>query len=178
MSAHRFARSAPLLGIALAVPLALPAASGASQPAPVPVALRATAPTLALAAGAQPFLAGLTSQDMPVLLRFSKDHSILTRAVTTMHLKCTTGNNFWTPDGFTNLTVSSTRTFRPRYELPPQPAGDGSTMLWSGALNGKVDRTGTRASGTWQITLVVKDTTTAAVTDTCTTGAVRFSAHS
>jgi hypothetical protein len=176
MSTHPFRRCAPVLGIALAVPLAAAAPAGAA-PASVPAALRVSAPTRALAPGPQPFLAGLTSQDVPVLLRFSRDGSILTRAVTTLHLRCTSGAAFWSPDGFSNVTVTSRRTVRVRFELPPQANDDGTTTVVSGGMDARVDRTASRASGTWQSTLVEKDTATAAVKDTCTTGVVRFSVH-
>ena len=91
--------------------------------------------TPALAAGPQPFLAGPTSQQQPVLLRLSADGRTVTRALTTLRIHCTPSNaTFFLPDGFTNVRVSTLRR-------------------------------------------VQKNSTTGAVTDTCTSGLVRFSAH-
>src|SRR4051812_28651120 len=134
--------------------------------------------TPALAAGPQPFLAGLTSQQLPVLVRLSADGRTVSRALTTLQLHCTSGATFFQPDGFTNIRVSTLRRFRVTFTLPPQSVDATTSLTVSGSLGGQVDRTATRVSGgTWSMTQVVKDPTTGAVTDTCTSGQVRFSAH-
>src|SRR4051795_4671742 len=71
--------------------------------------------TPALAAGPQPFLAGLTSQQQPVLVRLSADGRTVARALTTLHLHCTSGATFYQPDGFANTHVSTLRRFRITY---------------------------------------------------------------
>ena len=148
---------------ALAAGLALAAGAGA---------------TPALAAGPQPFLPGLTSQQQPVLLRLSADGRTVSRALTTLRLHCTSGATFFVPDGFTNVRVSTLRRFRLSYALPPQPVDATTSVTLSGSFAGQVDRTRTRISGgTWSMTQVVTNPTTGAVTDTCTSGLVRFSAH-
>jgi len=132
----------------------------------------------ALAAGPQPFLAGLTSQQLPVLVRLSADGRTVSRAITTLQLHCTSGATFFQPDAFTNVRVSTLRRFRVTFSLPPQSVDATTSLTVSGSLGGQVDRTATRVSGgTWSMTQVVKDPTTGAVTDTCTSGQVRFSAH-
>jgi hypothetical protein len=132
----------------------------------------------ALAAGPQPFLAGVTSQQQPVLVRMSADGHTVARAITTLHLHCTSGLTFYLPDGFTNTHVSTLRHFRVTYSLPPQSVDATTSVTLSGSFGGAVDRTATRVSGgTWSMTQVVKDPTTGAVTDTCTSGLVRFNAH-
>jgi hypothetical protein len=134
--------------------------------------------TPALAAGPQPFLPGLTSQQLPVLLRLSADGGTVSRALTTLRLHCTSGATFFQPDGFTNVHISTLRRFRVTYSLPPQSVDPTTSITASGSFGGQVDRTRTRVSGgTWSLTLVEKNTTTGAVTDTCTSGLVRFSAH-
>lgn len=134
--------------------------------------------TPALAAGPQPFLAGLTSQQQPVLLRLSADGRTVTRALTTLRVHCTSGTTFYLPDGFANTRVSTLRHFRATYSLPPQSVDATTSVTLSGSFGGQVDRTGTRVSGgTWSMTQVIKNPTTGAVTDTCTTGLVRFNAH-
>jgi hypothetical protein len=140
--------------------------------------MAAAGATPALAAGPQPFLAGVTSQQQPVLLRLSADGHTVTRALTTLHLHCTSGVAFYLPDGFTSIHVSTLRHFRVTYSLPPQSVDATTSVTLSGSFGGQVDRTGTRVSGgTWSMTQVVKNPTTGAVTDTCTTGLVRFNAH-
>ena len=135
--------------------------------------------TPALAAVPQPFLAGLTSQQQPVLLRLSADGRTVTRALTTLRIHCTPSNaTFFLPDGFTNVHVSTLRRFRTTFTEPPQTLDPTTTLTASGSFSGQVDRTRTRVSGgTWSLTLVQKNSMTGAVTDTCTSGLVRFSAH-
>jgi len=138
----------------------------------------AAAATPALAAGPQPFLAGVTSQQQPVLVRMSADGRTVARAITTLHLHCTSGASFYLPDGFTTTRVSALRRFRLTYALPAQSVDATTSITVSGSFGGQVDRTGTRVSaGTWSMTTVEKNPTTGAVTDTCTSGLVHFSAH-
>jgi hypothetical protein len=141
---------------------------------PLALALPGAAP--ASAAGPQPFLAGLTSQTQPVILRFSPDGTVLARAYTTLHMKCTSGATFYVPDNFANLDVSKLRHFGDAFSVPPTTQGDTSGAV-TGSITGQVDRTGTRVSGTWRQTLVERNVATQAITDTCTSGLVHFSAH-
>ena len=104
----------------------------------LPLAVQLAAAGPASAAGPQPFLAGLTSQTQPVILRLSPDGSLVARAYTTLHLKCTSGAAFYLPDSFTNLDVSKLRHFTTTYSLPPAPNGDTSI-----ALNGLATTVGT-----------------------------------
>ncbi len=128
-------------------------------------------------AGTQPYLAGLSSQQQPVLLRLTADHRVLTTARTTLRLKCTSGGSFYLPDDFTNVTVTSDRRFKESFNLPPQAVDATKTVEFSGAFAGRVTRAGTRATGTWQLTTVERDPTTSAVTDTCTPGSTHFTVH-
>jgi hypothetical protein len=173
---HAWRRAALLVGLPLAAQLALagPAAAHPASGYKLPVA---PAHALRLAAGPQPLLAGITPQQQPIVLRFNADASVLSRALTTLHLKCTSGASFYLPDGFTNLDVSALRHFRTTYSLPPQPVDATTTIALSGSMSGQVDKTGTRASGTWRMTEVETNPTTNAVTDTCASGVVRFSVH-
>lgn len=144
----------------------------------VGLVLAAACATPALAAGLQPFLPGVTSQQQPVLVRLSADGRTVSRALTTLHLHCTSGVTFYLPDSFTNTHVSTLRHFRLTYSLPPQSVDATTSITLSGSFAGQVDRTGTRVSGgTWSMTSVAKNPSTGAVTDTCTSGLVRFSAH-
>jgi hypothetical protein len=138
---------------------------------------RGASPQAALAAGPQPFLAGLSSQQQPVLLRFNADASALTRALTTLRFTCTSGASFFQPDDFSNLRVSTLRHFRSSFSVPPQTVNATTSIALSGAIGGQVDKTHSRASGTWQQTLVERNPATNAVTDTCTSGVMRFSVH-
>jgi hypothetical protein len=177
---HARRRDAGLLGLALVLSLtaagpahARPAAGFDVQAAPDVV--RAKVP--AQLGAPQPFLAGLTSQQQPVLLRFSADRRTLTRALTTLNVKCTSGSDFWLPDGFRNVPVSSLRRFRVSFSEPARQVDPTTSIASSGLFSGQVDRTGQRASGTWRLTFVERNPTTNAVTDTCTTNVLRFSVH-
>jgi hypothetical protein len=141
-----------------------------SSPSPAP-------PARAQAGGTQPFLAGLSSQEQPVLLRFNADGTVLARALTTLRVTCTSGARFYLPDGFTNLDVSSLRHFHTSYDLPPQTVSATTSLAVSGSMSGQVDRTATRASGTWRVTTVERNPATNAVTDTCASGVMHFSVH-
>ena len=176
LPAHR--RRAGLLGVALAVPLAL---SGPASARPASVLhvradqVPAQKKLPAQIGTPQPFLAGVTSQEQPMLLRFSADGRVVTRALTTVNLRCTSGSDFWLPDSFGNVPVSSRRRFRASYSEPPRQVTATLSIAVSGLLSGQVDRAGTRASGTWRMTFVERDPTTNAVKDTCTTNLLRFS---
>ena len=143
------------------------------------LAATAAAAAPAVAAGPQPFLAGLTSQQQPVLLRLSADRRTVARALTTLRMHCTpSGDTFFMPDEFRNIRVSTLRRFRVTFSEPAQMVDATTSITPSGSFGGQVDRTGTRVSGgTWSLTFVEKNTTTGAVTDTCTSGLVRFNAH-
>src|SRR3954447_10666907 len=134
--------------------------------------------TPALAAGPQPFLAGLTSQQQPVLVRLSADGRTVARALTTLHLHCTSGATFYQPDGFANTHVSTLRRFRIPSPLPPQAVDATTSVTLSGSFAGQVDRTATRVSGgTWSMTATKKTPPTGPSPNPCTSGLARFSAH-
>jgi membrane peptidoglycan carboxypeptidase len=146
-------------GIALALPLGLAG----------PVAARPDA--------SQQWLAGLSSQQQPTLFRFTADRRVLTRGLTTLRLSCTSGGRFYLPDSFVNVTVSSQRRFKEQFTTPPQTVDPTTSVSVADSIDGRVNRAGTKVSGTWQMTWTETDPTTNAVKDTCTTGAITFSAR-
>jgi hypothetical protein len=135
----------------------------------VPAEIAATAP--------QPFLAGLTSQQQPVLVRFSADGGSVARILTTLHFSCTSGDRFYQPAEFRSLRISSLRHFRATFTLPPQTVDPTTSLVLSGSITGQVDSGHSRASGTWRQTAEFRNPTTNAATDTCTTGVISFSVH-
>jgi hypothetical protein len=168
-------RGALLAGLPLIAQVAL---CGPAQAAPahgwkrgvrVPAEIAATAP--------QSFLAGLTSQQQPVLVRFSADGGAVARALTTLHFSCTSGDAFFQPDEFRNLRVSSLRHFRASFSAPPQTVDPTTSIVLSGSIAGQVDKARTRVSGTWRETAELRDPATNAATDTCTSGVISFSVH-
>ncbi|MEA2383701.1 MAG: hypothetical protein QOH72_3672 [Solirubrobacteraceae bacterium] len=125
----------------------------------------------------QAFLAGLSSQQQPVLVRFSVDGTAVARALTTLHFTCTSGADFYQPDEFRKLRLSTRRHFRASFTLPPQTVDPTTSVVVSGSVIGQVDRAHSRASGTWRQTAVERNPSTNAVTDTCNTGLISFSVH-
>jgi hypothetical protein len=140
------------------------------------LALAAAAPSGAQSGGSQPFLSGLTSQGLPVLMRFSRDGATLARADLTLRMRCGSGGAFWLPDSFRSLDVSSLGRFSERFVSPPQTPepGDTTTTTFEGFIRGRVDPGRMRASGTWRMRIVDRDAATGAVTNTCTSTIVRF----
>ena len=124
----------------------------------------------------QPFLAGLTSQTEPMLVRMSPDRTTVAHVYSTLQLNCTSGGVIFLPDNVSDVHVSTLRHFSQTFSIPPTTSGATSIAI-SGSFRGQVDRTGTRVSGTTQMTVVQRDPTTNAVADTCASGVVTFSAH-
>jgi hypothetical protein len=153
-------------------------ALGSSGPAAASHTARPTGGALrpaALAAPRGPLqLAGITSQDLPIVLRFSRNGRALTRALTALHLRCTSGDELVIPDDFRRLPVSPTGRFATRYRLPPSAPQDNTTVALSGFIRGRLSGTRRTARGSWSATLVFRDATTGTVSDTCSSGTVRF----
>jgi hypothetical protein len=168
-------RAALLVGLPLIAQVAL---SGPAQATPVhglkrgvrvPAEIAATAP--------QAFLAGLTSQQQPVLIRFSADGGSVARVLTTLHFACTSGDRFYQPDEFRGLRISSLRHFHASFAAPPQTVDPTTSVVVSGSITGQVDTAHSRASGTWRETAEFRNATTNAVADSCTSGVISFSVH-
>jgi hypothetical protein len=120
-------------------------------------------------------LGGETSQGWPVVVQLNKAGSQVVRALAGMHLTCTSGSVVNLPDHWSKLTVSRSGKFASTFGPTTQRNQDGTTTDFQGAITGKLNKARTTASGTWQFKGTDHDTA-GAVTDTCDSGTVRWSA--
>jgi hypothetical protein len=126
---------------------------------------------------------GLTPQGWPVVIQVSRNLKHMTRAIIGLDENCTPSMDlFGTSDfygGRRDLFIPMNRShkfsaaFGP-VSNPQPPAG--TTETAQGSISGKLNRTLTKASGTWQLVFVTKNATTGAVVDTCDSGLVHWTA--
>jgi hypothetical protein len=120
-------------------------------------------------------LGGETAQAWPVVVELNKSGRQVVRILAGMRLACTSGGVVNLPDGYRKLTVSSSGAFGSSFGPTTQRMPDGTTVDFEGTVSGKLNRSRTKASGTWQLKGTEHDGT-GAVTDTCDSGTVRWSA--
>jgi hypothetical protein len=120
-------------------------------------------------------LGGDTSQGWPVVVQLNKAGNQVVRALAGVHLTCTSGGVVNLPDHWSKLTVSRSGRFAATFGPSTQRNQDGTTTDFAGAITGKLNKARTTASGTWQFKATEHDTA-GAVTDTCDSGTVRWSA--
>jgi hypothetical protein len=120
-------------------------------------------------------LGGQTSQGWPIVVELGKSGRQVTTMSAGMHLTCTSGDVVNLPDGYKKLTVSSSGKFGTSFGPMTQRMDDGTTVDFEGNLTGKLNKARTKASGKWQFKATNHDTA-GAVTDTCDSGSVSWSA--
>jgi hypothetical protein len=120
-------------------------------------------------------LGGRTSQGWPVVVELSKTGHQVVRVDAGLHLACTSGDVVDLPDAYTKLTVSRSGKFGFSYGPQTQRNQDGTTTDWAATVTGKLNKTRTKTSGTWELKSTYFDST-GAVTDTCNSGTVNWSA--
>jgi hypothetical protein len=126
---------------------------------------------------------GLTPQQWPVVIQVSRNLRSVTRALIGLDETCTpSGDDFSTNDFYGGrrdlfLKMNRAHKFAAAFgpvSNPSPPAGMAETA--QGSIAGKINRTLTKASGTWQLTFVFKNATSGAVIDTCDSGVVHWTA--
>jgi hypothetical protein len=118
---------------------------------------------------------GVTSQGMPVFVDMTATRRQVVREVAAVVLKCTSGGSFTVPDRFTKLAVTKGGRFHVAYGPFTQRNDDGTTTDFQGRMTGALNDSRTRIAGTWRMIAVDHDTT-GAVTDSCDTGLLTWSA--
>jgi hypothetical protein len=110
-------------GRAAALALGVPALALVSGPAAASHTARRTGGALRPAALAAPTrglqLAGITSQDLPIVLRVARTGRTLTRALAALDVRCTSGDELVIPDEFRRLPVSASGRFATKYSCRP-----------------------------------------------------------
>jgi hypothetical protein len=117
---------------------------------------------------------GVTSQDFPVVVDVNRRRSRVVRAVIAVRLSCTSGAFVVVPDGYTKLSIRRGR-FSASFGPVTQRNPDGTTVDLEGTMRGTFNSSRTKVSGTWVFKGTEHDAA-GAVTDTCDSGSVRWSA--
>jgi hypothetical protein len=117
---------------------------------------------------------GVTSQDFPVVVDVNRRRSRVVRAVIAIRLSCTAGGFNTVPDGYTKLSIRRGK-FSASFGPATQRNDDGTTTDFEGAISGTFNSSRTKVSGTWAFKGTEHDAA-GAVTDTCDSGSVSWSA--
>jgi hypothetical protein len=117
---------------------------------------------------------GVTGDGFGLMVETNKSRSKIVRMATGLELKCTSGDSFYMPDSWGKLAVKKGK-FRATYGPETQSMDSGGTVDIEGAVTGKFNRSKTRISGTWSLRGTEHDTT-GAVTDTCDSGTIHWTA--
>lgn len=139
----------------------------------VPVATAQGARTLSANVGNT--YGGVTAQGMPVIVDMTATRRQVVRAVVAIRLDCTAGGTATVPDKYTRLPVTKSGRFRVSFGPVTQRNDDGTTTDFQGSMSGRLNSTKTRISGTWRFTFTDHDAS-GAVTDTCSSGSVTWTA--
>ena len=131
-------------------------------------------PPVRSAAAAGLTYGGVTSQGWPVVVQLNKSQSRVVRTVIGLRLGCTSGGFANMGDGFVNLPVAG-RKFRASFGPITQRYDDGTTYDVEGSVSGALNKARSKVSGTWRLKVTDHDSA-GAVTDTCDSGIVRWTA--
>jgi hypothetical protein len=118
-------------------------------------------------------IGGFTSQDLPIVVKLSRDGRRVARTMVALELRCDSGDRFWIPDEYENLRISRRGRFSDSFVLPPTPNGGGETLAVTSSLSGRANAARTIVSGTWRMTATFHDTSSG-VDDVCRSGKVSF----
>ena len=118
-------------------------------------------------------LGGFTSQDLPIVVKLSRDGHRIVHAGAALDLKCTSGDEFIAPDDYTSRRISRSGAFQAAAVLPAIDIGGGETATYSSSISGRANAARTIVSGTWRMTATFHDTSSG-VDDVCRSGKVSF----
>lgn len=120
-------------------------------------------------------LGGFTSQGWPGFFQLSRNGRMLMVGAIGLDMACQpSGNQFSIEDDYSRVPITSNGKLHASINVPPRLLADGSTVGVSGSMDGSVNRTRTKLTGTWQ--LQVAYTQPGHAVDRCTSGTVRFTA--
>ena len=117
---------------------------------------------------------GVTSQDFPVVVDVNRRRSRVVRAVIAIRTSCTSGGFVTVPDGYRNVSVRRGK-FSASFGPTTQRNDDGTTSDLEGTMSGTFNSSRTKVSGKWTFKATDHDAA-GAVTDTCDSGSVSWSA--
>jgi len=157
-----------LMAVSIGAAVGVPLAASASAHSDVPYAQSAAAAGLTYG--------GMTSQDWPVVMELNKSRSRVVMGAIGLQLRCTAGGFVSMQDGLSNLPLIGGRRFRARFGPITQRYDDGTTYDIEASVSGALNRARTKMSGTWRLKFTDHDNA-GAVTDTCDSGVVRWTAR-
>jgi hypothetical protein len=112
---------------------------------------------------------------MPIVVDMTADRRHIVRAVTVLDMTCTSGDTWVATDRYPRMPVTKRGRFVFVFGPITDRNDDGTTSDYQGRLKGRLNATKTRISGTWSYTVTDHDAT-GAVTDTCTSGPISWTA--
>jgi hypothetical protein len=127
------------------------------------------------AAAGGTFFGGLTSQNFPVVIEMSKNGRKVAKAHIAIRLSCTSGGAFTSGDHYSNMTLSKSRKFKASFGPETSRNDDGTTSDFEGTISGTFNKARTKVSGKWTLKETDHDAA-GAVTDTCDSGSISWSA--
>jgi len=111
----------------------------------------------------------------PVVIEVTKNRRKIVRASIAIRLYCSAGGFYTVPDDYTKLSVNKKGKFGVAYGPETVRNDDGTTSDYAGSISGSFNAAHTKVSGTWQAKETDYDGA-GAVTDTCDSGTVSWSA--
>ena len=117
---------------------------------------------------------GVTDDGFALMVETNTSRRKIVRMAAGLKLHCTSGASFSIADGWNKLSVKK-RKFSATFGPTTQRNDDGTTVDLEGFVSGKFNRTKTSVSGTWSYKGTVHDAT-GAVTDTCDSGTINWTA--
>jgi len=118
---------------------------------------------------------GVTPQTEPIVVVMTANRRKIVRALTVLDMTCTSGDTGLVTDGYRQVPVSKKGRFSLAFGPTTERNEDGTTTDYQGRFAGKLNAAKTKITGTWSYTITDHDVA-GAVTDTCTSGSVSWTA--
>ena len=117
---------------------------------------------------------GGTAQEFPVVIETGKNGKTVVHARIALRLTCTSGGIVTLPDNYGPLSVKGGK-FAGSFGPTTVRNDDGTTTDFEGTMSGAFNKARTKASGKWSLKATDHDGT-GALTDTCDSGSVSWTA--
>jgi hypothetical protein len=136
--------------------------------------IAAAQPTAKTPAPAGVIFGGRTAQSWPIAIETSHDGHQIVRADIALSVKCGTAATSVYHDSYVHIPLSATGSFSSSFGPQSFDFAPGQKGDLSGKIKGKLNARRTSGSGTWSLSVVVKDAATGAVVDNCQSGNVTW----
>jgi hypothetical protein len=117
---------------------------------------------------------GVTPQGWPVVIEVTPNHRQVVRSRMGFDLTCQAGGFTSSADGYVHLAIHKNRRFAFSYSNSRVNNDDGTFTLWSGSIRGRMNKAGTKISGSGRLEFT-DHAANGPTTDTCDSGVVKFS---